>query len=87
MAGGDLKEEIAKLKAQGGKRIIAHGGAGFARSLIAAGLVDEYALLVHPVVLGRGLLIFSEVTVPRPLKLVSSTAFPGGAVAQIYRPG
>jgi dihydrofolate reductase len=86
VASGDLAEEVAKLKARAGKPIVAHGGASFARSLIAKGLVDQYALLVHPVALGKGLPVFSDLAMPRPLKLVSSTAFPAGAVAQIYRP-
>jgi dihydrofolate reductase len=86
VASGDLAEEVAKLKAQEGKPIIAHGGASFVRSLVAVGLIDQYALLVHPVALGKGLPIFSELAAPRPLKLMSSKAFPGGAVAQIYRP-
>jgi dihydrofolate reductase len=86
VASGDLADEIARLKAGDGKPIVAHGGAGFARSLIAGDLVDQYALLVHPVVLGKGLPIFSEVAPSRRLKLVSSTPFPGGAMAQIYRP-
>jgi dihydrofolate reductase len=86
VASGDLVDEIAKLKAQDGKPIVAHGGAGFARSLIAQGLVDQYALLVHPIALGKGLPIFSDLAMPAPLKLVSSKAFPGGAMAQIYRP-
>jgi dihydrofolate reductase len=66
--------------------IIAHGGASFARSLVAAGLVDQYHLLMHPVALGKGLPVFSDLAAPRPLKLMSSKAFPGGSVAQIYRP-
>jgi dihydrofolate reductase len=86
VASGDLAHEITKLKAKDGKPIIAHGGASFARSLIAQNLVDEYALMVHPIALGRGLPIFSGLPAPRPLKLVSSKAFPGGSVAQIYRP-
>jgi dihydrofolate reductase len=85
VAGGDLAEEIAKLKAQEGKPIIAHGGVSFARSLVAQGLVDQFALIVAPVALGKGLPLFSELTAPMPLKLTSSKAFPGGAVAQIYR--
>lgn len=85
VAGGDLAEEIAKLKAQEGKPIIAHGGASFARSLVARGLVDQFALMVHPVALGKGLPVFSELVAPMPLRLMSSRAFPGGAVAQIYR--
>jgi riboflavin biosynthesis pyrimidine reductase len=81
-----LAEEVAKLKANEGKPIIAHGGASFARSLIAQGLVDQHDLFVHPVALGKALPVFSGLTVPRPLKLKSSTAFPGASVAQIYRP-
>lgn len=87
VASGDLAVEVARLKAEEGKPIIAHGGAGFARALIAQGLVDRFALLVHPVALGRGLPIFSDLASPTRLRLISSTAFPGGSIAQIYRPG
>jgi dihydrofolate reductase len=86
VAGGDLSDEITRLKTGDGKPIIAHGGAALARSLIALELVDRYALLVHPVALGKGLPIFSDITQVRRLELISSTAFPGGAVAQIYWP-
>ena len=86
VASGDLADEINRLKAQDGKPIIALGGASFARSLIAQNLVDEYALLVHPIALGKGVPIFSDLPVPRPLKLVSSRTFPLGSVAQIYQP-
>jgi dihydrofolate reductase len=85
VASGDLAEEIARLKAQEGKPIIAHGGVRFARSLVAQGLVDQYALIVAPVALGKGLPLFCELAAPAPLRLMSSKAFPGGAVAQIYR--
>jgi dihydrofolate reductase len=86
VASGDLADEIAKLKAQDGKPIIAIGGANFARSLIAQNLVDQYILTVYPIVLGKGRPIFSDLPAPRPLKLVSSKVFPLGALAQIYRP-
>ena len=86
VASGELAGEIARLKAQEGKPIIAHGGVSFARSLVAQGLVDEFALVVAPVALGQGLGLFSELATPMRLKLMRSTAFPGGAVAQIYRP-
>jgi len=85
VASGDLAEEIARLKAQQGKPIVAHGGVSFARSLVAGGLVDRFALLVVPVALGQGLPLFSELAAPARFELVSSRAFPGGAVAQIYR--
>ncbi|WP_352951133.1 dihydrofolate reductase family protein [Mesorhizobium sp. M0751] len=67
-------------------RLLTTGGASFARSLVAQGLVDRFALLVAPVALSKGLPLFSELAAPMSLKLVSSKAFPGSAVAQIYRP-
>jgi len=75
-----------EVEGPGGKPIIAHGGASFARSLVAQRLVDQYDLLVRPVALGKGLPVFSDVAVPRPLKLMSSKAFPARPVAHIYRP-
>lgn len=86
VASGDLAEEVGKLKAQEGKPIIAHGGVGFARGLVARGLVDQFALIVAPMALGQGQPLFSELAAPLPLKLVSAKVFPGGAIAQIYRP-
>ncbi len=78
---------MAKLKQQDGKPILAHDGAGFARSLIATGLVDAFQLLVIPTVLGKGLPIFTDVKGPMALKLVEAKPFPKGSVAHIYRPG
>jgi dihydrofolate reductase len=86
VAGGDLGEEIARLKAGDGKPILAHGGVSFARSLVASGLVDQIALGVFPVALGQGQALFSDLAAPMRMKLESSTAYPGGVVAQIYRP-
>jgi dihydrofolate reductase len=83
---GDLALEIASLKARPGKDIMAHGGAGFAQSLIRTGLIDEYLLMVHPVALGRGLPIFSELPAPLDLRLVELLQFPAGVVAKTYRP-
>jgi dihydrofolate reductase len=84
--GGDLTEGIRQLKREPGKDILAHGGAGFARSLVKTGLIDEYHLLIHPVVLGRGLPIFSELDKPADLKLVSAKVFGTGAAAHTYAP-
>lgn len=85
VASGALAEEIAKLKDHDGKAIIAHGGAAFARSLIAHNLVDEYVLGIYPIVLGKGLPIFSDLPAPLPLTLVDSKTFPSGFMAQTYR--
>ncbi len=81
---GDLAEGIRELKAEPGKPILAHGGAGFMRSLIATGLIDEYYLSIHPVALGSGKPIFTGLAIPLYLKLVDVKAFPGGVIAQHY---
>ena len=83
---GDLADEIKKLKQQPGKFILAHGGASFAQSLIATRLVDEFVLLTHPVVIGKGLPIFSELKEPINLKLISTRSFKTGMIARIYQP-
>ena len=86
VARGDLVEEVLRLKQQPGKFILAHGGARFAQSLVAAGLVDEYRLGIHPVVLGRGQPLFCELRSPVGLRLISVTAFASGAMAVVYQP-
>ena len=86
VASGDLVEEVAKLKAQDGKPMFAYGGATFARSLIAHGLIDQFDLAIIPVVLGQGRPIFTGLTQPRRLTLVSSKAFPKGTIVNSYRP-
>lgn len=85
IARGDLAEELARLKRAPGKDLLAHGGARFARSLLGAGLVDELRVLVHPVIVGSGLRFFPDGYRPVSLRLVGSTRFPAGAVAQVYR--
>jgi len=86
MAGQDLVADIQRLKAEDGKPILAHGGASFASSLIAANLVDVFHLAVHPVVLGRGLSIFAGLENPVDLKLVNLKQFDTGALIKTYRP-
>jgi dihydrofolate reductase len=81
---GDLTESIRELKAQEGKPILAIGGAGFMRNLIATGLVDEFRLVIHPVVLGAGESIFDGLATPFYLKLVDTKVFPKGTVVHTY---
>jgi riboflavin biosynthesis pyrimidine reductase len=86
VARGDLAEEILRLKEQPGNFILAHGGARFAQSLVATGLVDEYRLAIHSVVLGQGQPLFSGLRSPIDLRLISTTSFGSGAVVAIYQP-
>ena len=82
IATGDLAEAITRLKQErSGGYLLAHGGARFARSLVQTGLIDEYRLLIHPVVLGAGERIF---LVPLTIEPVSTTVFSGGAVAHVF---
>ncbi|SEM75903.1 Dihydrofolate reductase [Chitinophaga rupis] len=85
IANGDLAEEIKKLKQQQGKDILAQGGASFVQSLVATGLIDEYRLVIHPVVLGTGLPVFSKLPKPSDLQLVEHIAFKAGTVVHVYR--
>ncbi len=86
VARGELAAEIAHLKQQSGKPILAHGGVSFMRSLVRERLADEYWLLVYPVALGRGLSPFAELEKPLGFKLTNKTAFDGGVVEHVYRP-
>jgi dihydrofolate reductase len=83
---GDLAQGIAELKKKTGKVLLAHGGAGFAQSLVQTELIDEYWLMTHPVAIGRGLGLFAALKRPLYLKLVETQEFSSGVVARIYRP-
>lgn len=84
VARGDLREEIAKLKREGGRDIVAYGGASFAQSLIELDLIDDYRFLIHPVILGSGLPVFTKAKSLMALELVEERRFPKGAVAHVY---
>jgi dihydrofolate reductase len=84
VAKGDLGEEIAKLKREDGKDIVAYGGASLAQSLIELDVVDDYRFLIHPVILGSGLPIFTRARKLMELELVEERRFPKGAVAHVY---
>ncbi|HEX2104255.1 MAG TPA: dihydrofolate reductase family protein [Solirubrobacteraceae bacterium] len=81
IARGDLAEEVARLKAQPGDDILAHGGAGFAQALTRLDLVDEYHLNVHPVALGEGLPLFGGRV---HLRARSARTYRNGAVTVVY---
>ena len=86
IARADMAEEIARLKAEPGGEILAHGGTEFMHSLIRLGLVDQYRLWVLPAVAGRGAPLFPELDQPLNLRLVESKAFPSGILELVYSP-
>jgi dihydrofolate reductase len=83
LANQSLAEEVASLKRAKGKRIGIAGGATLAQGAIAAKLIDEYRLLMHPVALGRGQPLFVE---PLQLERLDSTGLHSGVTITSYRP-
>jgi dihydrofolate reductase len=86
VASGDLAEDIDGLKREPGGIILAHGGATFLHALIGAGLIDEYRLVIHPVVIGHGTGLFEALRKPLRLDLVEARTFPTGTAIHVYRP-
>jgi dihydrofolate reductase len=78
---------VTELKQSGGGDLAVMGSATLARTLIAAGLVDEYRLMIEPVLLGGGKSVFPMDGERRPLDLVSTSTSPTGVVMCVYRPG
>ena len=79
----DMATEVQRLKALDGKGIFVSGGAKLAQTMSSQGLIDEYRIYVHPVVLGAGMPLFVD---PIDLHFVSSHAFANGVVAIVYTP-
>ena len=80
---GDIATEVSKLKQQPGKDTVIHGSPGLIRSLIPHDLIDEYRLLVYPIILGQGKRLFDE-TSKANLKLFDSKTYDTGVVKLVY---
>jgi dihydrofolate reductase len=84
---GDLIEAVAALKATPGIRgILIPGSISVVQQLLAAGLVDELRLLVHPVAARKGRTLFDEGDAPYHLKVLATEVFPTGVIRVIYSP-
>ena len=79
-----VPEEVRALKARGGGPLIV-GGATLAASFLRHGLVDEFHIYVHPVVLGRGTRLFPELDSRTGLTLVDTRVFSNGVVLLHHR--
>lgn len=82
----NIAQTINSLKAEPGKDIIAYGGASFISSLMRENLIDEYHLLINPIVLGKGISFFNTVVQHTPLRLVGTKAFESGMALLNYEP-
>ena len=83
---GDAADGVASLREQPGKDIVVLGSGELARSLMRRKLIDEYILLIHPVILGTGRRLFSDNGSQSTLQLVDSEATGSGVVMARYRP-
>lgn len=82
---GDLVETVTALKEKPG-HIALSGSVSVVRQLLAAGLVDELQLFVHPIAVGKGLRLFDDGLPTIPLKLITSQTFESGVLNLVYGP-
>jgi dihydrofolate reductase len=83
---GDAVAEIARLKAQPGGDLLVAGSRQLAQTLVERGLVDEYRLMVFPIVLGSGKRLFQDVGTVARLALRDATTAGSGIVLLTYQP-
>lgn len=80
-----ILEEVNQIKNKSGKDIWLYGGASLITTFINLGLVDEFRLSVHPVVLGEGKPLFVDIKQRLNLRMVNTRTFSSGVVQLIYR--
>ena len=83
---GDLVGAVRALKAEPGGQIGLSGSVSVVRQLLAAGLLDELHLLVHPIAVRKGMRLFDQNETPIPLRLISSETFKTGVLNLVYGP-
>ena len=83
---GDLITEVRKLKVNEGADMAILGSGSIVSQLAEAGLVDEFQIVVNPIVLGQGSALFDGIKHSLPLKLASARSFGNGSVFLRYEP-
>jgi dihydrofolate reductase len=83
---GGLVEAVTTLKNEPGGNIALSGSVSVVRQLLAAGLLDELHLLVHPIAVRKGMRLFDEGETTIPFKLTSSETFKTGVLNLVYEP-
>jgi dihydrofolate reductase len=86
MITGNIAEEISKLKQQPGKDILVFGSCTLVHTLMQLDLIDEYRLMVYPVVLGSGKRLFVDGIDKKALKLAERKTFSSGVIVLTYQP-
>ena len=83
--GDQLSDNINKLKQQEGKNILIFGSPRASQSLLNEGLIDEFWLFVNPIILGKGMPLFKDITGTTKLNFIESKTFACGVIALHYR--
>jgi dihydrofolate reductase len=83
---GDVADAVTALKQTDGPQLQVHGSGDLIQTLLAAGLVDRWHLVIHPVLLGSGRRLFADGTVPVSLRLVEGRVTKGGTFLATYEP-
>jgi dihydrofolate reductase len=80
----NVAEEVKKMKEEPGKDLVIFGSPGLSASLLKLGLIDEYKLTIHPIILGKGLSVFRDNDTRSKLKLVDSKTLKSGVITVHY---
>jgi dihydrofolate reductase len=83
---GDLAPAVRKLKEESGQNILVNGSCELVQGLMRHDLIDEYRLMVHPIVVGGGKRAFPDGVDRKTLDLVDAKPLPAGVVVLTYRP-
>jgi dihydrofolate reductase len=83
---GDIAQELSRLKQLPGQDIFIYGSSGLVQSLAQLNLIDEYRLMVFPIVLGGGKRLFKDGLDTKVLRLVETKPFKTGVVVLTYQP-
>jgi dihydrofolate reductase len=81
---GDLVDGVSALKNEPGSDIVMAGSISIVRQLLAAGLLDQLHLLVHPIAVRKGTRLFDDAEASVPLELVSAETFDNGVQNLLY---
>ena len=84
---GDIEAAVNRIKNEPGKDIWLFGGAGLTTALLNLGLIDEVSLAVHPIILGAGKPLFSNIKNRVPLTLADTKTYSSGLVSLTYTLG
>jgi len=83
---GDLAAEVRKMKSESGDGLVIMGSGSIVSQLTAEKLIDEYQIIIVPIILGKGRTLFEGITEKHPLKLIKSRTFNNGNVLLRYEP-